>query len=1012
MTLINGVAPTAETVANLKVHDLVEFCPPYELIAVEWDDNNPCKHCGYVSLKGVQTASVCCGNGKGVSVAFPQLRPMPTEFKTKLLSDVEHTTKASCYYNNVFSLAATAIENGKTGEGWERINGPHAVKLHGRTYHYVPNHLNKSGGLSFFMFDGLLHLNNYTSALNEKTTFQTIREEWVHLFHDILKRVNIICRDVEFISLNFGNSDADLNRLKCVLSTKTSALDVAAVTNVSGDGNRILRIRVRGERAGKQIDMTNVFMEPLSYPMLFIYGEKGWGRETKDFIDFSNYLKFRMLMPDRNEDGTIMMMPNKTNDKLLPTNRFQLMCRVGQTYLVDMVSRAIDYRLQWVRHNTNTIFGGQPRAIQAGDHEDNNNAEEGSGATFLSQNFHGSVRHLKSKAKNALILVSEIGQPTLFITMTFNPTWPEVQSRLLPGQTAYDRPDIVDQVFHGRLENFLANIRAGRYFDTRDKYGKTITRRKILYELRSIEYQHRGFPHAHIVVKLDNIPTEPTELVKWIDEFVSARCPAITDSSPHQDIKYAELVKNHMTHKCSNAVNGCIKKDGTCKSRFDSNTIGETNITPGGYTRYRRDKLRDLFICPHNRTILEDMQGHVFVEICGAESMVYLYKYLYKGAKKDKFKLTNADDVNDKDEITLYLRARYLCSMDAMWRVLGYHTYPSPKPPIIIIKAILPAVMDFFLEKSKTTDLLLYLKRPEILHYLKYTEFYATFMVNGTMSDNIRLTRENYTVDIAGIGRRYYYRREPGTTVLVRMETLYPSVGELFFLRLILLNEPIISFAHARQCGLEYEETFQTAAVNKGYITDFKEACWCFRESAISSSPSELRTMFALMTVQGFPTLRILGVEENFKALTDDYRFRTDIINSDLARKNRLLKDLSKLLSQHSKTLSDYGFPEPEDIESELDEHRLKYPPVEQFKLFQTLSNSHPNNADQEHLFRDIEQQILDGASVKYFIQGKGGAGKSTLAKKIAAYARSKSKVVIGCASTGLAATVYEGDTL
>ena len=48
-----------------------------------------------------------------------------------------------------------------------------------------------------------------------------------------------------------------------------------------------------------------------------------------------------------------------------------------------------------------------------------------------------------------------------------------------------------------------------------------------------------------------------------------------------------------------------------------------------------------------------------------------MYKYLYKGAKKAKLKLTNADDVNDKDEITLYLRGRYLCSMDAMWRTFG-----------------------------------------------------------------------------------------------------------------------------------------------------------------------------------------------------------------------------------------------------------------------------------------------------------------------------------------------------
>jgi hypothetical protein len=46
--------------------------------------------------------------------------------------------------------------------------------------------------------------------------------------------------------------------------------------------------------------------------------------------------------------------------------------------------------------------------------------------------------------------------------------------------------------------------------------------------------------------------------------------------------------------------------------------------------------------------------------------------YICKGAQKVKFRLQNADDIDDKDEISLYIRGRYLCSMDAVWRILGY----------------------------------------------------------------------------------------------------------------------------------------------------------------------------------------------------------------------------------------------------------------------------------------------------------------------------------------------------
>ena len=51
-------------------------------------------------------------------------------------------------------------------------------------------------------------------------------------------------------------------------------------------------------------------------------------------------------------------------------------------------------------------------------------------------------------ASNALAIVSELERPTLFITLTGNPNWPEVQSQLLPGQTAFD---INTEDYHMRI---------------------------------------------------------------------------------------------------------------------------------------------------------------------------------------------------------------------------------------------------------------------------------------------------------------------------------------------------------------------------------------------------------------------------------------------------------------------------------------------------------------------------------------------------------------------------------
>ncbi len=59
---------------------------------------------------------------------------------------------------------------------------------------------------------------------------------------------------------------------------------------------------------------------------------------------------------------------------------------------------------------------------------------------------HGSPRHMTALAKNALVLVSEFDCPHVFLTLTFNPKWPEIVSQSLDGHTAFDRPDVTAAV--------------------------------------------------------------------------------------------------------------------------------------------------------------------------------------------------------------------------------------------------------------------------------------------------------------------------------------------------------------------------------------------------------------------------------------------------------------------------------------------------------------------------------------------------------------------------------------
>jgi len=275
-------------------------------------------------------------------------------------------------------------------------------------------------------------------------------------------------------------------------------LDVAAVTDETIVGNRVIRFKVRGSSNWSQIPGTHEHIEPLSYPLFFLNGEDGWGKNISKEVHFSDYIVSRMLMP---EEG--LYFRNAIETKWILSNRFQLFARLGQYWLVDSVSRNIDYRLDWVKKNQDYILGKggkknegdaeslnneieeiEPNAhddvnqgmqiddygedhfdYTIGHHEDgqNENAQyddtemdifmdhgnpaddqpavisKKSEKTYLGANFHGSRRHLRNLSINGLIVVSERGEPHLFNTLTTNTEWPELKEQLLYGQTAFDR---------------------------------------------------------------------------------------------------------------------------------------------------------------------------------------------------------------------------------------------------------------------------------------------------------------------------------------------------------------------------------------------------------------------------------------------------------------------------------------------------------------------------------------------------------------------------------------------
>ena len=117
--------------------------PKFKKMEQEWDYNNPCEFCKCLYLKSEdkQSRKGCCKDGKwainheNYDGIFPKLGPLPPKLKEIITTKCQWFSSTSAYYNNLFCIAVTGVDNGREGIGYEQMNMNACVKLNGRVYH-------------------------------------------------------------------------------------------------------------------------------------------------------------------------------------------------------------------------------------------------------------------------------------------------------------------------------------------------------------------------------------------------------------------------------------------------------------------------------------------------------------------------------------------------------------------------------------------------------------------------------------------------------------------------------------------------------------------------------------------------------------------------------------------------------------------------------------------------------------------------------------------------------------
>ena len=165
----------------------------------------------------------------------------------------------------------------------------------------------------------------------------------------------------------------------------------------------------------------------LQYPILFPNGEDGWhidipthvpaGRKTQSKkVTKHCYYAYR-LHPRTGPQPPLLWGGN-----------------LFQQYVVDAWASVEQSTLNWIRQHQKELRAevcSGLRDAALGDRDENVNLAEHGQRIILPSSFGGGEHHMSQLFHDSMAICCHFCKPDLFLTMTANPNWPEIQDQLL-----------------------------------------------------------------------------------------------------------------------------------------------------------------------------------------------------------------------------------------------------------------------------------------------------------------------------------------------------------------------------------------------------------------------------------------------------------------------------------------------------------------------------------------------------------------------------------------------------
>nr|XP_027071785.1 uncharacterized protein LOC113696591 [Coffea arabica] len=863
-----------------------------------------CPHC-HAKRFYMEPPRFCCASGEVCLAETKMLDKLLQLYKGNTPESIEFR-QCIRSYNNMFAFTSLGVHYDK--ELSKRNRGIYTFRVQGQIYHFVnplkPSTGEKASNLQLYFYDTEHEMQN-RMALSSK-----FKESIVQQLKSVL--------DDNPYSI-FIRKLADIDKYKIFLKSNPgldqrvfnvpSMSQVAAIwsenDSVNGDRSREIEIlstdicswRNRMASGILRKTKTQILQQPYQtcekenlvsinecndIEQLFSAEQTAAKKKKRQrpTVSCREYYAYKFQMRDGDQSNLLHI------DRLF------------QQYSVDSYVKLETSRLEFHRNKQNKLrteaYQGLLDIIAKG----NTNASDVGKRIILPASFIGGSRDMRRRYMDAMTLVQHYGKLDIFLTMTCNPSWPEIKNHLLDTDEAQNRPDLITRIFRAKIEQLKEDLFKKHLFGHVAAYTYVI------------EFQKRGFLHAHflIILKEQSKMFSPEEYDKIV-------CAELSDR--HKAPYLYSLVIKHMLHgPCGsmNPSNPCMKQNHKCRNNYPKDFSEYTKHEKNSYPIYRRrddgskiyireHELDNRWIVPYNPYLLAKYDCHINVEIYSAiEAVKYIYKYIYKGHDRVMYQLTAEQANQIIDEIKNFQSARWVCAPEAIWRIYAFDLSVI-NPSVILLHLHLENYQSMYFDENRPlTDII----TDDRLSRTMLTEFFAMNRTNEHAESLNLLYKEFPQHFVWDADDRIWYTRKKGQ-VIGRVITAHPIEGERYYLRILLMHvRKPTSFDDLKTVNGYLASSFKEAAELRGFLQIDNGAEECFSEAVVYGMPQCLRQLFAVILVHCSPA--------DLQQLWSRFRpFLSEDITADSSlSENEIIMKVLALIDQYlqimGKSIKDYGF--------------------------------------------------------------------------------------------------------